>query len=204
MEIMTIECPKCKGQLHIDVNTKQCFCMYCRTEAQVKPLNGRVMNSTSLLTRGFLSLEYAEWETAKEVFEQAVNIEPENAQVYLGRLLTELKMSKEEDLAEYREDLANYVDYQKALRFADDELKKCLEEYNEAVKKRIEKRIEAAMKLADAARQLAKDARKRDEEIRKAREAELAKLWQENKFSYMIVYLIFIIIFITIIGFLVL
>ena len=60
------------------------------------------------------------------------------------------------------------------------------------------------MKLADAARQLAKDAMKRDEEIRKAREAELAKLWQENKFSYMIVYLIFIIIFITIIGFLVL
>ena len=36
MEIMTIECPKCGGKLHVDQDTAKCFCMYCRAEVIVK------------------------------------------------------------------------------------------------------------------------------------------------------------------------
>ena len=36
MEIITIECPKCHGRLHVDEVTEKCFCMYCRTEVVVR------------------------------------------------------------------------------------------------------------------------------------------------------------------------
>ena len=32
MKIRSIECPKCKGQLQVNVETKKTFCMYCRAE----------------------------------------------------------------------------------------------------------------------------------------------------------------------------
>ena len=36
MEIITIECPKCKGELHVKEGTEKFFCMYCRSEVVVK------------------------------------------------------------------------------------------------------------------------------------------------------------------------
>jgi len=36
MELIAIECPKCKGTVHVDKEIDQIFCMYCRTEIQVK------------------------------------------------------------------------------------------------------------------------------------------------------------------------
>jgi len=33
---MAIECPKCKGKVHVDKEIAKIFCMYCRTEIQVK------------------------------------------------------------------------------------------------------------------------------------------------------------------------
>lgn len=37
MEIRSIECPKCKGQLQINVETEKTFCMYCRAEILITP-----------------------------------------------------------------------------------------------------------------------------------------------------------------------
>jgi len=37
MEIITIECPKCKGRLHVEEGTDKLFCMYCRAEVLLKP-----------------------------------------------------------------------------------------------------------------------------------------------------------------------
>jgi len=37
MELVAIDCPKCKGTLHVDKDLEEIFCMYCRTEIQVKP-----------------------------------------------------------------------------------------------------------------------------------------------------------------------
>jgi len=36
MEIITIECPKCKGELHIKADTEKLFCMYCRSEVVIR------------------------------------------------------------------------------------------------------------------------------------------------------------------------
>jgi len=44
MEIITIECPKCKGTVHVDKSVDQLFCMYCRAEIQIKPTASQDMN----------------------------------------------------------------------------------------------------------------------------------------------------------------
>jgi len=36
MEIITIECPKCKGELHVKADTEKLFCMYCRSEVMLR------------------------------------------------------------------------------------------------------------------------------------------------------------------------
>lgn len=86
-------------------------------------------NASALLKRGFLALEYGEWEKADEFFEQALNQNAEDAQAYLGKLMAELKVSKQENLIECKEPFENMNNYQKALRFADDNLKKTLKGY---------------------------------------------------------------------------
>lgn len=86
-------------------------------------------NASALVKRGFLALEDGEWEKADEFFEQALNQNAEDAQAYLGKLMAELKVSKEENLIECKEPFENMSNYQKALRFADDNLKKTLKSY---------------------------------------------------------------------------
>jgi len=86
-------------------------------------------NASALVKRGFLALEDGEWEKADEFFEQALNQNAEDAQAYLGKLMAELKVSKEENLIECKEPFENMSNYQKALRFADDNLKKTLKGY---------------------------------------------------------------------------
>lgn len=86
-------------------------------------------NASALVKRGFLALEDGEWEKADEFFEQALNHNAEDAQAYLGKLMAELKVSNQENLIECKEPFENMNNYQKAIRFADDTLKKTLQSY---------------------------------------------------------------------------
>lgn len=134
MEIITIQCPNCKGNLHLDKDTEKCFCTYCRSEVMVKEsITTEGVTLESLVKRGFLSLEYAEWTKAIEVFDQAANIDPEHAMIYVGKLMAELNLRQEFNLGEHHQELVNYINYQKAIRFADNDLKKRLQNYNEQI-----------------------------------------------------------------------
>ena len=95
-------------------------------------------NTASLLERAFLFLEDGNWESADTYCEKVLDIEPKNARAYLGKLLTELHVSKEEDLAYYKAAFDNSNQYQKVIRFADEELRKTVEEYASIVNNRIE------------------------------------------------------------------
>jgi len=173
MEIITIQCPKCKGTLYVDKHTKQCFCMYCRAEVVVKKnTDSGTVTLDSLVRKGFLSLEYSDWSKAMEAFDQATNIDPEHAIIYVGKLLAELKMTKEDEFVNNNEELYDYVNYQKAVRFANDELKQQLEGYNEAIRERFAKiKAEEERKLAEEEERL----RLADEEREKQRQLALKK-----------------------------
>lgn len=94
-------------------------------------------NASALVKRGFLALEDEEWAKADEFFEQALNQNAEDAQAYLGKLLAELQVKKQEELIECKESFENMSNYQKAVRFADDRLKNELQEYINVINTKI-------------------------------------------------------------------
>jgi TPR repeat protein len=91
-----------------------------------------------LIRRAFILLEDADWKKADELLEQALNLEPENACAYVGKLLAELQIRKEQNLAMYNRNLYGLINFDRAVRFADEEYRKILYGYNTAIAKRLE------------------------------------------------------------------
>lgn len=75
--------------------------------------------------------------------------DPENAQAYLYKLMAKMEVRKTEDLRNQAQPFDSEDMYRKTVRFADEELKNTLEEYNAYIKDRNEKkRIESIYKKA--------------------------------------------------------
>ena len=91
----------------------------------------------SLLRRVFIFLEDKDWKSADEYAEKVLDIDPENAEAYLGKLMSEMNVSNRKGLSEYPEPFDNKFNYNKALRYADDKLKSELEGYINTIKERI-------------------------------------------------------------------
>jgi len=91
-----------------------------------------------LLKRVFMFLEDGDWNSANEYCEKVLDIDPENDQAYLGKLLSELRVRKQESLKDQAEPFDHSNNYQKAVRFADDKLKAALTGYIEHINTRNE------------------------------------------------------------------
>lgn len=76
-----------------------------------------------LLRRAFMFLEDGNWTSADEYCEKVLDLEPENAEAYLGKLMAELNVNKREQLQDQPLPFDDRNNYQKALRFADGKLK---------------------------------------------------------------------------------
>lgn len=87
-------------------------------------------NTAPLLERMFMFLEDGDWNNAGQYCEKVLDLEPKNAEAYLGKLMVDLKIRRESDLAASATDFENNSNYQKALRFGDQKLKEKLENYN--------------------------------------------------------------------------
>lgn len=95
-------------------------------------------NVASLLKRAFLFLEDGDFTAANQYVEKVLDIDPENAQAYLGKLLAQLQIKELSALQNCNEPFYKNNNYQKVLRFADGKLKATLEEYREQVEKEVE------------------------------------------------------------------
>ena len=95
-------------------------------------------NTAPLLKRAFMFLEDGDFDRADEFCEQVLNLEPENAQAYLGKLMAELQVKKQESLKDQAEPFDHINNYQKTIRFADDKLKTELIGYIEHINTRNE------------------------------------------------------------------
>jgi len=78
---------------------------------------------------GFLSLEEGEWRQANAFFEQALAKNPADAKAYVGKLCADLRLKREEDLLGYHLPMDGYMNYQKAMEFADETYRAKLERY---------------------------------------------------------------------------
>lgn len=81
-----------------------------------------------LLRRVFLFLEDGNWSRADEYCEKILDMNPECAEAYLGKMLAELHIHRKENLANCTSSFAGNTHYIKALRFADPALKAELEQ----------------------------------------------------------------------------
>ena len=77
----------------------------------------------SLLKRAFMFLEDGNWKSAEEYCEKVLDIDPECAEAYLGKLMAELRVKKQEDLKNCEHPFDDMNNYQKAIRFGNDSLK---------------------------------------------------------------------------------
>ncbi len=91
-----------------------------------------------LLERGFMFVEDENWDKADEFFEAVLNKDPRNVNAYLGKLLGDLHVTGVDKLSELALPFFGNANYEKIMRFADDELKSKLENYNHIIELRNE------------------------------------------------------------------
>lgn len=96
------------------------------------------VNVEPLLKRVFLFLEDGEFDRADGFCEQILNQDPENAQAYLGKLMAELRVKRQMDLADCEETLDGNRNFQKAMRFADSEFSEVLRQLMDEQQRRRE------------------------------------------------------------------
>ena len=92
-------------------------------------VNSGNANEESLLKRAFMFLEDGDWDSADEYCEKVLDIDPENARAYLGKLMAECRACRLEDLQNCEQPFDDSGNYNKVLRFADSKLIETLKGY---------------------------------------------------------------------------
>ena len=95
-------------------------------------------NTAPLLERAFMFLEDGNWQDADQYCEKVLDQDPKCAQAYLGKLMAELRVRKQEKLKGQADAFDHSNNYQKAIRFADDKLKTALISYIDYINTRNE------------------------------------------------------------------
>ena len=86
-------------------------------------------NTAPLLKRAFIFLEDGDWDSADEYCEKVLDLDPECAQAYLGKLMADLRVRKVDDLANCEQPFDDKDNYRKVMRFGDETLRDTLGDY---------------------------------------------------------------------------
>ena len=118
-----------------------------KTVRESVAVNSGNANEESLLKRAFMFLEDGDWSAADEYCEKVLDIDPENARAYLGKLMAECRACRMEDLQNCEQPFDGSGNYEKVLRFADPDLAETLKDFNSYI---IYKGAVNAMTAADS------------------------------------------------------
>lgn len=95
-------------------------------------------NTAPLLKRAFMFLEDGDWSSADEYCEKVLDIEPENAEAYLGKLMANLRVRTRAELKNQEKPFDSNNNYRKVIRFADAQLRDTLSGYIQHINARNE------------------------------------------------------------------
>lgn len=101
-------------------------------------ISGGNANTAPLLKRAFMFLEDGDWNSANEYCEKVLDLDPECAEAYLGKLMAELQVKTQKALADCAEPFDDKDNYKKVIRFGDEKLKSALTGYIEHINTRNE------------------------------------------------------------------
>ncbi|MCR5336482.1 MAG: DUF6273 domain-containing protein [Synergistes sp.] len=104
-------------------------------EAAVTGVNANV---APLLERVFLFLEDGKWQDANIYCEKVLDIDPKNAEAYLGKLMAELRVGSRKQLADHDEPFDGSENYAKVIRFGDEKLETEMRGYIDYINERNE------------------------------------------------------------------
>lgn len=93
-------------------------------------------NTEPLLKRAFIFLEDGDFKSADEYCEKVLDINPECAEAYLGKLMAELNVKKRGKLLDCELPFDTYDNYKKIMRFGDEKLKTQLKKDIEFINER--------------------------------------------------------------------
>ena len=121
------KCPYCGSRSIVNVSDEE----WSKAQEQLNAEMGNVrrveINSNAtpemLLKRAALFLEDEEWSNADAYAEAALDVEPENTNAYVVKLMAELKVKELPGLTDCKEPFDNNNNFKKAMRFGDDETK---------------------------------------------------------------------------------
>ena len=97
----------------------------------------KTKEAEALLKRAFMFLSEGDWASVNKYCDMVLDIDPENAQAYLGKLMADLGVQKQEDIKNCYEDFRSNNYFKKAMLYADDKLKSTLNSYTEYFKENI-------------------------------------------------------------------
>lgn len=126
------------------------------------------MNLSSLLKRVYMFLEDGEFEKANEYCENILDESPECAEAYLCKLCAELKVNSVEKLSKCFVNFENNKNYQKVLRFGDENIISTVNSYLAIAKQNVNNEIERKNKEIELRNQLFLEKKKKWIEKRKA------------------------------------
>ncbi len=90
------------------------------------------VSEETLLKRVFIFLEDGDFKEADDYCERVLDINPESAEAYLGKLMAEFEVKKQKDLVLHKENLKDSSNYKKAMRYGDNGLKSVLRSFIES------------------------------------------------------------------------
>ena len=109
-------------------------------------VNNGGIDVETLLKRAFILIEDSNWNNANDHLNRVLDIEPENAKAYIGKLMIEMQVHTIESLAKQDIDFSNNLNFIRALQFADEKTKSNLKKYCSYARKNSEAKQEAALK----------------------------------------------------------
>ena len=142
-----IVCKKC-GKTLDSLNGELGFCPYCGTSLNPQSIvaAGATATVESLIERVFMFLEEGNFNQAAAYCERILDIEPKNAEAYLGRFMATLRIRKRKDIILSPKPLETDINYRRAIEYGDDKLKTELAGYIEAIQNRgLEQRYALAL-----------------------------------------------------------
>ena len=116
-------------------------------EATQQPVH--TQETAPLLRRIELFLEDGEFVRADDFCEQVLNIDPENAAAYIGKLQVEFQCCTRDSLGQLREPISNSKNYKKILRFGTEAEIEFIAQINKHIEDAIQLEIEQKRKEAE-------------------------------------------------------
>lgn len=155
------------------------------TPLSPRPATDQTASIEPLMKRGYLFLEDSDWRQAREYFDRVLDIDPEYAIAYTGKLCAELGVRSEKDLGALTRSFSDYRNYELAVRFADPAYRKTLEGYAKAAAEAYQAQLEQRAKeeqqeIDERNRRTCETQQARNAIARQERERQEEAAWQSK------------------------